>query len=262
MSGERAFYDLMHEGQRLILPRVTTILSVLNKPALMWWAANREREAIKSLLMDALTAPQSFDGNVAEFVQRIWDRIESGLAGRRAWVQDRDAAANIGTEAHTVIQWHTRKMLGLDVGPEPGASDASMRAVLAWLDWAQDVAFAPYLCEKVVYCPQCAYAGTVDCVGKVSGRVTAIDYKTGKAVYPEAFFQVAAYRHGLSSAGIDTDAALILRLPKIATDPAFEEVYAPYVSLADWRAICQTWRAMRALKDEEVGNVTMEECRG
>lgn len=33
----------------------------------------------------------------------------------------------------------------------------------------------------------------------------------------------------------------------------------PDVELSSWRAICQSWRAMRLIKGEDVGNVTMEE---
>jgi RecB family exonuclease len=38
------------------------------------------------------------------------------------------------------------------------------------------------------------YAGTADLIARVGPKTFVIDYKTGKAVYPEARLQVEAYR--------------------------------------------------------------------
>jgi hypothetical protein len=53
------------------------------------------------------------------------------------------------------------------------------------------------------------------------------DWKTGKAVYPEAHLQNAAYRQAIREMGhCDPDIGLIVRLPKVYEDPEFEVVIA------------------------------------
>src|SRR5262249_49383629 len=143
---------------------------------------------------------------------RLWTAMDEHLKGKRAWVKANRDATDLGQAAHAIIQWHTRRMLGLpDLGPEPSGPDGAMQAGLAWLDWTKAVDFQPQHTERLVYCPQCAYAGTCDAVAKVQGQLVVVDYKTGKAVYREAHLQVAAYKHALLREGIVTDGGLILR---------------------------------------------------
>lgn len=250
------FYDITHEGVRMVLPRVTSILKVIDKSnALMGWATKLERESFRLALEEALTEPGvSLDADV------LWSKMDKHLKGARAWVKSNREATDIGSAAHTIIQWHTDKMLGNDSGPEPSGPDAAMRAVMAWMDWARDVEFTPLYPERMVYCPQCGYAGTTDVVGKVQGAVTCVDYKTGKAVYREAHIQVAAYRHALAREGIVTDGGLILRLPKTAADPDFEPVPAVSVPISAFRAVATTWRLVRWMDGQETGSQRMQKC--
>lgn len=254
------FYELIHEGQPLRLPRVTAILKVIDRSGpLMGWATKLEREAFKMALEDALTEP----GELTP--QTIWDRVNAKLGGRRAWAKARDAAADIGKAAHGMIHWHTERMLGLDPGPEPAGPEAATRAVLAWLDWTAKVDFKPLHTERLVYCPACGYAGTTDTVAAITNEaghryVAVIDYKTGKAVYWEAFMQLLAYRHALQREGIATDGALVLRLPKTAADPDFEAVPAPFVPFGYWISVCRTWRLSQRMTGQDTGSVEITRC--
>jgi hypothetical protein len=251
------FYEIMHEGQRLSLPRVTSILKVIDKSGpLIGWATKLEASAWRATLEEVVTRP-----GLALTPQSILQAVDDTLKGRRAFIREQNAAAEIGSAAHAMIHWHTNKLLGLDVGPEPAGPDASMRAVVAWLDWCKDSDFTPLYAERVVYCPTCAYAGTVDAVAKISGVVTTIDYKTGKAVYPEAHLQVRAYRHALLAEGIATDAGLILRLPKTEADPGFDPVPAMDIPLSFFRSVASTWRVNRTLNHQSTGNTPMWRCR-
>jgi hypothetical protein len=222
----------------------------------MGWAVKLERESFRVAFEEALTEP----GATLD-AQKLWERLTAHLKGKRAWIKARDDAADIGTAAHDIIHWHTRRMLGLDAGPEPSGPDASMRAVCAWLDWARDVDFQPQLAERVIYCPQCAYAGALDAYGKVQGHLTLVDLKTGRAVYREAHLQVAAYKHALQREGFVVDGALILRLPKTAADPEFEPVPAKIVPHAAFRHVAGAWRTVRWLDGEETGSQRMSTCK-
>ena len=58
--------------------------------------------------------------------------------------------------------------------------------------------------------------------------LAVIDWKSGKRIYPESFLQNAAYRHAVREMGHgDPKVGLVVRLPKVATDPTFEVMWCP-----------------------------------
>jgi len=46
--------------------------------------------------------------------------------------------------------------------------------------------------ERTEYCGACSYAGTLDPYARVKGVLSVLDWKSGKAIYPEAFLQNVA----------------------------------------------------------------------
>ena len=65
-------------------------------------------------------------------------------------------------------------------------------------------------------------------LAEVNGQLTVVDWKTGKAIYPEAYLQNAAYRHALREMGHgDPVQGIIVRLPKNTEDPEFEAQIIP-----------------------------------
>lgn len=251
----RDFYDFTHDGTRMRLPRVTSILRIIDRSqALMGWASRIEREAFQAALQDALTQPGAMNP------QEVWNVVTDALAGKRAYVKARDSAANIGQAAHAIIRWHTMKMLGQDPGPEPSGPDASLRAVVAWMDWAKAVAFEPQHVERLLYCPFCAYAGTCDTIAKVEGQLVLVDYKTGRAVYDEAHLQVRAYRHAAAREGIKTEAGLILRLPKTEADDKFEAVWVKPIPYGYWISARRLWEWQQKMEEQDIGSAPMTKC--
>jgi hypothetical protein len=203
-------------------PSVTTILSVIDKPALIAWAANEERtaclEAAANLYVDLHRTPL-----MDPLVYRA--TLEARLGQVKAHKRETAKAMDLGTQVHRAIEHQTRKTLGQRVGPEPALVDDALWAYMAWQDWAQTHAVRPVLIEQTVWSTAHGYAGTTDLVAWMDGRLTLCDYKTGKAVYPEARLQVAAYVRAINEMGHGpvTD-AVVVRLPKVQTDPAFEVV--------------------------------------
>jgi hypothetical protein len=250
----RDFYDITHDGVRLELPRVTSILRIIDKSGpLMGWAVNCERRAFQAALEDVLTQP-GIAGH-----QDVYERVRQAVTGKRAWVRESDKAKDIGGEAHALIEWHVHRMLGVPVGDEPPISDPALRAVLAWLDWCQEVDFTPLEAERIVYCPSCMFAGTLDCIAKVEGKVLLVDWKTGKAVYPEAYLQNIAYRHAAARDGIETEGGMIVRLPKTAQDPLTEAVPVPPTPYGYFRAAKVLWMWQRHM-DQLGAGPQMQRC--
>ena len=206
-----------------------------------------ERQAFETAMLEVATRHATISG---EF---LLDTVLDAVHGVKAADKARDSAANIGTQAHAMIEWLTRRMLGLDVDAEPVIADAAMIAVEAWKDWAKAVEFTPLHVEPVVYHEQYGYAGRCDVIAMIEDVKTLADWKSGKAVYAESHLQITAYRHAGASIGLDSDAGLILRLPKTLADPNFEAVPVPDQPLDVFLAALALWRWQRTMAGQATG---------
>jgi hypothetical protein len=158
------------DGQRL--PGVTTILDALRKRALEEWAGS----------ITAETAVNRWDELAALPVATRLDTL------KRARYEARDAAALNGTEVHA-LAWPL--VTGADVEVPPrhlGAVQALARFMDRWH-------LEPVATERPVFHPRHGWAGTFDILAGMGGTLWLLDYKTGKAVYPETALQLAAYAH-------------------------------------------------------------------
>jgi hypothetical protein len=198
------FYTI--QGRRL--PSVTTVLEVVAKPALGPWYAKEERRYFEAAMLEVLSKPGACD---PEYVLAA---VAEAVSGVKAADRAKQQAVTIGTAVHAGIEWYLRTELGEDAGPEPQLPDAAAWALESWKDWAQSVRLEPLTIERVVYCGACGYAGTLDLYARVSGVVTVLDWKSGKAIYPEALLQNVAYRHAAARQGLPATQGLIVRLPK------------------------------------------------
>ena len=202
-------------------PSVTHILGCIGKPALINWAANQERtlvsEASADLYEDLVLLPKPMERTA--YLTTLQARVGKTKAHQRELAK----AGDVGTQVHSLIEWNLRRSLNQTVGPEPRVVDDAQWAFMAYQDWAASVNLKPRLIEQVVYSCVHGYAGTLDLVADVEGTERLIDFKTGKAIYGEAHLQNVAYQVALSEMGHGQVAGgLILRLPKVQTDPAFE----------------------------------------
>ncbi len=171
------------------LPGVTTILGVLNKPALVPWANNLGLLGIR----------------VKEYV---------------------DALAIIGTGGHEMIMYHN-KGLKWD-NPNNYASDLVDKmenCFLSYLAWEKQHKVEPILCEEPLVSERYGFGGTIDMYAYVDDVPTIVDYKTGKAIYPEHVYQVSAYRQLLiESDKYFPEAVRILQIGRDETEGFSEKV--------------------------------------
>jgi hypothetical protein len=220
---------------------VTTILQAISKPALVGWAAKEERtmtiQAAADLYEDVHGTPKM---SRPTYITTLDARIGKIKAHQKLLAK----AAEIGSQAHALIEWNMRKALGQVVGPEPKIEEKALWAFMAFEDWAKAVDLMPVLIEQTVYSHTHCYAGTMDLLARVNGVLTLLDFKTSKAVYGEAHLQNVAYQVALAEMGHQrAEAGLILRLPKIEQDPAFEAVQVPPANtlFPTFLAVKQVW---------------------
>jgi len=163
------------------VPGVTTILGVLDKPAIPKWAA----------------------AQVAEYVADNPDAIEHlRHMGRGPMVQalkgipweKRDQAAGRGTTLHDYAERLLR-------GEEIEVDDESVPVIESALAFMADWQIEPLLIEAPVASRTDQWAGTLDLLAKYVRPDTGhagtgvFDWKSGKGIYPEFAWQLAAYGH-------------------------------------------------------------------
>ena len=248
MKDERGGGRYYEVSEGRLLPSVTNILGVIGKPALIGWAAKTEREMCLRAAAD-LWAEAPRDSRMERMVYLA--TLEARIGKQKAHVKELAKAGEIGTQVHALVEWNLKKELGLPVGEEPKIGDKALWAFMAWEDWRKQARLKPIDIERVVWSAQHGYAGTMDLLGEVDlpeiGRTVAVlDWKSGKAIYPEALLQNAAYVQALCEMG---DAApplhgLIVRLPKVETDPAFE---VKHVKASDQAGLFQVFLDVRNL---------------
>lgn len=186
------------EADDLRLWSVTTILSVFDKPGLIYWAAGLTADAA----LDDLT-----------FVQQMLER--RGRDETWKWLRDarfrrpKDSLsdAEFGTQFHALAEEYT--LTGVKPTPTREVFKADLDLAVACLDqfdaWLQRYQPEYLATEVTVYNATYGYAGTCDCFLSIDGVPLIGDYKSSKkskdgqgrptTLYPEVALQLAAYRY-------------------------------------------------------------------
>jgi len=167
-------YTASYDGVVTVVPGVTGILKVIDKPALMPWAQGLVAEA--AVAHRAELEEWVSVGGVEGAVQLL----------RRAAETQRDKAAGIGSEVHSLAESLVK---GQQVTVPPDLAPY----VTAYLNW--QAAFAPEFLavEEMVFSASGRYAGTLDCICVIAGETWLLDIKTSKGTYAETALQLAAY---------------------------------------------------------------------
>ena len=90
-------------------------------------------------------------------------------------------------------------------------------------DWVESREIEWLACEKKVYSRSWEYAGTIDALAKVNGKLCVIDFKTSAKIYKEYYLQVSAYCNAIGEMmGNLPKLGMIVRLDK--EEEKFQEV--------------------------------------
>lgn len=165
---------------------VTTVVGVLDKPALVPWA----------------------------------NRI--GLQGIevRKYVDDK---ADIGTLAHAMI---INKLLGKETDTSDYSQnqiDAAENACLSFYEWQRTHELTIIQAELPLVSECHKFGGQFDIYGQLNGSRELIDLKTGSGIYEEHYYQVGGYGILLEENGFPIDQIRILNIPR-SEDENFQEI--------------------------------------
>lgn len=167
-------------------PSITTLLKVLDKPALPRWAA----KSVAEYVADFVT-------NVVPREQIKWSKIQAHLSDTEQlkdvpW-KYAEARRNIGSSLHDVAE---QFIDGAKI--EPAVFSDDLRPLVEnYIDFCKSERPEFYAMETAVFNRTIGYACTLDAIVRLPrfGDVLCVmDNKTGKDIYPEAVIQVNAQR--------------------------------------------------------------------
>jgi len=182
MATKRAFKRARaHQRYRLadgtIVPGVTTIVGLLNKPHLVAWA---NKMGLQGIDTTAYTA----------------------------------AAAGAGTCAHEMIQAMVGGP-EVDFSKYTGEEiEAAQNAAEKFRAWLQKHDMQTHLIEEQLVSERYRTGGTIDWYGELDGKMTLVDIKTSGNVYAEHVIQVAAYAQLLKDEEYPIEEVRILRFSR------------------------------------------------
>lgn len=173
----------MWKAGEVVVPSVTTILSILDKPALKNWLIDQHLQQAHTLVADYVQTGSVPD--VGTFINQSKHRAE----------QEMSKAPDAGTDIHKVLEDYMltgKKRKGFEGICEN--VDLEISRHCGDLSWE---------CEKYFMNEEFGFGGCVDLVGDwvidYKTKQTADKFKPGKMAYPEHSRQLAAYRAGLET---------------------------------------------------------------
>jgi len=185
---------LLEDGSRVV--GVTTVLSVMAKPALKFWA--------NKLGLDGIS--------ISKYVDNL---------------------ADIGTLCHKMVENYINNVETDFSDYSPNQRDKADNAFIKFLEWEKENEFTPIDSELRLVSEKYKFGGTCDIYAKLNGKLTLIDLKTSKACYSEQHTQVAAYSHLLQENGKEVEDVRILRIGRDETE-GFEDIKIQAIDL-HWR---------------------------
>lgn len=198
---------MAYEKDGIQYPSVTTILGLLDKPALLGWASNCAVNYIEENL-DVIRDTTD--------VHRGEEVLETARTAFRTISND---ACKSGTMVHNAIENYVN---GLDYEYllETEQSKNGFNAFLSWemnnhVEWLES--------EVEIIDTVVGYAGRFDAIARVNGIVYLIDFKTSKAIYSEMAIQLCAYRQAYNRVNDNQiEHIAVLHLDKETAEPTFK----------------------------------------
>lgn len=229
-------------------PSVTTITGILDKPALIQWAANCAVDYVAGNL-DRLKSDNVHEGEAV---------LEEA---RKAHRTVKDEAAGNGTMVHKAIE--------LYINHEPYedllATDEAKTAFSAFLSWEDKNHVLWEKTECQVFSVIHGYAGRFDAIAMVNGHRYLVDFKTSKGIWDEMKYQLCAYMQAynemLEEGQEPIENIAILHLDKQTGEPTFKPIEKDVdrmTTLFNFLAMAYYLLANRRLKN----NPFVARCKG
>ncbi|MGI5404139.1 hypothetical protein ACQEVG_32755 [Streptomyces sp. CA-135486] len=175
--GGSRFY-INPDDAHIKVPGVTSVVGMLPKDFLTFWAAKESAEA----------AVTNWD-----IVSQLVQRDPAGAVDylKNAHRRKSKSASDLGSAAHDMFE---RQARGDIINPRHVHSD--IKPHVRWFDeFLQELQPEFLHLEETVWSDTHLYAGSFDAIARIDGEVVVLDWKTSKAVYDSVALQLSAYRY-------------------------------------------------------------------
>ena len=202
------------DGEKV--PSVTKVIDACFPKHLTDWAVAEGADFFKASLEPYRLAPTEESGTFM-LPARVVTHIYKGI--QTAYKSIGRDAAQIGTVVHDWIESAIKYKMNGGVAPKVPKGDEIGNCIKAYKDWSRKRKPVWLETEQKIYYHDPGgvncYAGTVDALAEVDGKLCVIDFKTSKKIYKPYHLQVAAYAQAISMQDqIDMPMGMILRLDK------------------------------------------------
>jgi len=280
-EGERIYTEIPPDLKHLF-PSSTTITGRVDKGksnGLMYWAAGLSFDYLIDIVLKPVrNAIEKNERDMAIELLEEFFGVDIDIHYKKAksyHTKKSKEARDIGTYVHEAAEAIFRAMLENSPLEIPIDEDIE-KPVKALLTWIKDNDVNPVLVEQQVwaYLPgieseederspeeKLGYAGRLDLVAHVNGKLTTIDHKAAKGIYEDGPLQVASYdyayddmvENGILNAPGPTEASAILRLDKETGFPEYRE-YSKELTIEYFREFkwhCCAWHEERIRKKNQ-----------
>lgn len=153
------------------IPSVTTILKILNKPALIKWAnyLGYKRQSVDAVLEDT---------------------------------------SYIGTTVHCALTAFLQNKQFILINGRSCGKTLLKSYLNSFFDWYKKHEIKTEFMEKKFISEK--FGGTIDFYGKIDSKYTILDFKTSKSIYSSMFLQLAAYCIMLEEHGHKVEQVILL----------------------------------------------------
>ena len=158
MKTKPGAHVIYKDSQGTRVPGVTTIIGLLNKPALIPWANKMGLQGI----------------DTTRYVDHL---------------------ARAGTLAHHLILCHYKGEVPDMSDFTENQIELAGNSLMSYQAWESQHTIKPILIEVPLVSDTFKYGGTPDLYCELDGELTLLDFKTSKALYPEVMYQMAGYRN-------------------------------------------------------------------
>lgn len=171
------------------LPRVTSLIKLLEKEAVTKWKIEMTARYFKDKLLDLIKIGFiSFEQIQKMDTDEIYQKALNYSDEKAA------AAANLGTRTHEAIE----KFLRAEDGEEIEIDEDIQKPFNAFMRWWNKAKVDPIILEERVYSlDNGGFVGKIDLAAflgiGLEKSLYVIDFKTSKAIYDDMVLQIAAY---------------------------------------------------------------------
>jgi len=159
---------------------VSSIVSIIDKPALMYWAVNQCIDNLKGIW----EAGKSYDE--IEIIKAL-------ETAKNIHTEKKNQSATIGELAHKWIENYIKSKIEGKEPPAPPLNEQLKNSIDAFLKWEKENNVEWLESERKIYSKKYDYAGTLDAEAIVNNELSIIDFKTSQGIYDEYLLQVSAY---------------------------------------------------------------------